>query len=185
MGQLNCISMYVRFYGLFVDLGRFFYIQSVGLLGRGISQSQGRYLDTEQHKTNAHRHPLLPCLEPTIPAFERAKMIHALDGAATVIGALVSPFVKSIDLSTSNSVFTVHCEWAHFTSTVQTILNKVDGFLGDGVTHCLKTLLWTLSILGLAYRLSLLKTYCNLNQVQCFLTILWHCLKTIILDFIH
>jgi hypothetical protein len=38
------------------------YTQSVGLLGRGISQSQGMYLHTEQHKRriNAHRHP---CLE--------------------------------------------------------------------------------------------------------------------------
>jgi hypothetical protein len=38
------------------------YRQSVGLLGRGISPSKGRYLHTEQHKhiINAHRHP---CLE--------------------------------------------------------------------------------------------------------------------------
>jgi hypothetical protein len=38
------------------------YVQSVGLLGQGISQSQGRYLHTEQnkHRINAHRHP---CLE--------------------------------------------------------------------------------------------------------------------------
>jgi hypothetical protein len=49
-----------------VDLGRFFsfsiYTQSVGLLGRGISPSQGRYLCTEQHthRINAHRQP---CLE--------------------------------------------------------------------------------------------------------------------------
>jgi hypothetical protein len=49
-----------------VELGSFFslliYTQSVGLLGRGISPSQGRYLQTEQHKhkINAHRHP---CLE--------------------------------------------------------------------------------------------------------------------------
>jgi hypothetical protein len=36
--------------------------QSVGLLGRAISPSQGRYLNTGQHKhrINAHRHP---CLE--------------------------------------------------------------------------------------------------------------------------
>jgi hypothetical protein len=26
--------------------------------------------------------------EPTIPAFERAKTVHALDGAATVIGRI-------------------------------------------------------------------------------------------------
>jgi hypothetical protein len=49
-----------------VDLSRFLsfliYIQSVGLLGRGISPSQGLYLHTEQqkHRINAHRHP---CLE--------------------------------------------------------------------------------------------------------------------------
>jgi hypothetical protein len=49
-----------------VDLGRFFsfltYTQPIGLLGRGISPSQGRYLHTEQHKhkINAYRHP---CLE--------------------------------------------------------------------------------------------------------------------------
>jgi hypothetical protein len=39
-----------------------FFTQSVGLLGRGISPSQGRYLRTGQqkHRTNGHRHP---CLE--------------------------------------------------------------------------------------------------------------------------
>jgi hypothetical protein len=48
-----------------VDLGRFFsfliYTQSVELLGRGISPSQGRYLHTQQqkHRINAHRHPCL------------------------------------------------------------------------------------------------------------------------------
>jgi hypothetical protein len=44
--------------GLFFDFVIFF-TQSVGLLGRGISPSQGRYLHTEQHKQEkrAHRHP--------------------------------------------------------------------------------------------------------------------------------
>jgi hypothetical protein len=48
-----------------LDLGRFFsfltHIESVGLLGRGISPSQGRYLHAEQHKhrINTHRHPFL------------------------------------------------------------------------------------------------------------------------------
>jgi hypothetical protein len=50
------IYVYLSLYGstALVDLGRFFsfliYIQSVGLLGRGISRSQGRYLHAEQHK---------------------------------------------------------------------------------------------------------------------------------------
>jgi hypothetical protein len=49
-----------------LDFGRFFnfliYIRLVGLLGRGISKSQDRFLHTDQHKhrINADRHP---CLE--------------------------------------------------------------------------------------------------------------------------
>jgi hypothetical protein len=65
------------------------YTQSVGLLGRGISPSQGRYLHTEQHKTqNKRTQTSMPRVgfEPTTPVFERAKTDHALDGAATVIG---------------------------------------------------------------------------------------------------
>jgi hypothetical protein len=47
-----------------VDLGRFpsflIHTQSVGLLARGISPSQGRYLHTEhKYRINAHRHPCL------------------------------------------------------------------------------------------------------------------------------
>jgi hypothetical protein len=47
---------------LLLDLGRFQFLNSIGLLGRGISTSQGRYLHTEQyrHRINAHRYP---CLE--------------------------------------------------------------------------------------------------------------------------
>jgi hypothetical protein len=64
--------------------------QSVGLLGRGISPSQGRYLHTGKHKQNKRIQTSMPQVgfEPTIPVFERAKSVHALDGAATVIGSL-------------------------------------------------------------------------------------------------
>jgi hypothetical protein len=34
--------------------------------------------------------------EPTIPAFERAKTVHALDGAATVIGKHKPIIIKKI-----------------------------------------------------------------------------------------
>jgi hypothetical protein len=59
--------IYLPMYGsiALVNLGRFFssliYTQSAGLLGRGISLSQGRYLHTEHHKhrINVHRHPCL------------------------------------------------------------------------------------------------------------------------------
>jgi hypothetical protein len=74
-----------------VDLGRFFsfliYTQSVGLLGREMSQSQGRYLHTEQNKHRINAQTCMPRVEfeLTIPAFEREKTVHAFDRAATVI----------------------------------------------------------------------------------------------------
>jgi hypothetical protein len=64
----------------------------VGFLGQVISPSQGRYLNTGQHKhrINAYTHKTsMPWVgfEPTIPAFERVKTVHALDRAANVTGA--------------------------------------------------------------------------------------------------
>jgi hypothetical protein len=59
--------------------------QSVGLLGRGISPSQGRFLTQTQNK----RRQTSLCrvgLEPTISVFEPAKTFHAFDHAASVIG---------------------------------------------------------------------------------------------------
>jgi hypothetical protein len=76
-----------------LDLDRFFsfliHTQSVGLLERGISPSQGRYLPTEQHKhrINAQTSMLRVGFEPTIPVFERAKTVHALHRAAAGIGS--------------------------------------------------------------------------------------------------
>jgi hypothetical protein len=72
-----------------VDLGRFFhfliYIQSLGLLGRGIIPSQGRYLHTEQHKHRINAHTDIHT-SSWIRTHERVKVVHALDCAATVIG---------------------------------------------------------------------------------------------------
>jgi hypothetical protein len=65
--------------------------QTVGLLGRVISPPQGRYLHSGQHKhrINAYTDINPPGggggYEPTIPASERAKTVHA-DRAATVTG---------------------------------------------------------------------------------------------------
>jgi hypothetical protein len=59
------ISVYLWFHSPLLDLGSFFsfsiYTQSVGLLGQGISLSQGRYLHTGQHKhrIKAHTQPRL------------------------------------------------------------------------------------------------------------------------------
>jgi hypothetical protein len=63
--------------------------QTVGLLGRVMSLSQGRYLNTGQHKRriNAYTHQSSMAwvgLEPTISASEWAKTVHALDRAVTV-----------------------------------------------------------------------------------------------------
>jgi hypothetical protein len=62
--------------------------QSVGLLGGGISLSQGRYLHRTTQTQNKRRQTSMPRMgfESAIPAFERAKTVHALDRAATVIG---------------------------------------------------------------------------------------------------
>jgi hypothetical protein len=61
--------------------------QSVGLLGRGSSPSQGRYLTQIQ---NEHEETSITWVgfEPTIPVFERAKTYHALNLAATMISEL-------------------------------------------------------------------------------------------------
>jgi FAD synthase len=58
---------------------------SVEHVGRVISPSQGRYLTQKQNK---HKQTSVPqvAFEPTIPVFERAKTVHVLDRAATVIG---------------------------------------------------------------------------------------------------
>jgi hypothetical protein len=69
------------------------FLQTVGLLGQVISPSQGLYLNTGQHKHKikayTHQTPM-PWVgfEPTIPASERAKTVHALDRAATVTGGV-------------------------------------------------------------------------------------------------
>jgi hypothetical protein len=59
--------------------------QSVGLLGQVISPSQGRYVTQTQNKRKQTSMPR-EGFEPTIPASERTKTVHALDRAATVIG---------------------------------------------------------------------------------------------------
>jgi hypothetical protein len=60
--------------------------QSIGLLGRVISSSQGLY--TNRDKTHTQTITSMPWVgsEPTVPASERAKTVHALDNSATVTG---------------------------------------------------------------------------------------------------
>jgi hypothetical protein len=93
---------YISIYGCIdlVDLGRLFsfliYIQSVGLLGRVSSPSQGRYLHKEQHKLNKRTQTFMPRveIETMIPVFERAKTVHALERGATLIDCPMYKLVK-------------------------------------------------------------------------------------------
>jgi hypothetical protein len=64
--------------------------QSVGLFGRGISPSKGRYLHRPKQAQNKRTQTSMSRVgfEPTIPVFEGVKTFHALDSAATVIGIL-------------------------------------------------------------------------------------------------
>jgi hypothetical protein len=107
----SCINGYSIPFWLYrplVGLYRFFsfliYTQAVGLLGWGIRPSQGLYLHTEQHKDRKKRtQTSMPRveLEPTTPVFERAKTVHALDWAATVIGVISYRDLKFIFTFTS------------------------------------------------------------------------------------
>jgi hypothetical protein len=80
------------FYGStsLVGLGRFFssviYTQSVGVLGQGISPSRGCTQDSTK-RINAHIHPSLKRdSNPRSQRWKRAKTLHTLDRAVTVIG---------------------------------------------------------------------------------------------------
>jgi hypothetical protein len=76
-------------------LFQFLNLYTVGTtFGRGISPSQGLYLYTEQHKQRIKHTDIHELgFEPTISVFERAKTVHALDGAATVIGSFPDVFI--------------------------------------------------------------------------------------------
>jgi hypothetical protein len=71
----------------FISLQLLDFRQSVGLLGRGISPSEGRYLHrTTQTQNKRRRTPMTWVgFEPMIPAFERANAFHALDRADSVL----------------------------------------------------------------------------------------------------
>jgi hypothetical protein len=91
------LSLYLCVYSPLLDLGRFFsFLIFYRLLGRGISSSQGRYAHGTTQTQNKRRETSIPwvAFEPTIPLFEWAETVRALDGAATVIGVYF-PLVSS------------------------------------------------------------------------------------------
>jgi hypothetical protein len=78
-------------WALAVFFSSLLYTQSAGLLGRG-DQPVARLLPARRttQTQNKRTQTSMPGVgfEPTIPAFERAKTVHDLDRAATVIGIL-------------------------------------------------------------------------------------------------
>jgi hypothetical protein len=103
--------------------------QTVGLTGRVISSSQGRYLNTGQHKHRIKAYTYQTSMpwvgfEPTIPAFERAKTVHALDRATTVTGCWKYSCVNESRISYSSTRVLWSCvlqgqilsarPWRHF-----------------------------------------------------------------------
>jgi hypothetical protein len=78
---------------------------SVGLLARVISLSQGHYLTQTQNK---HKPTSMPRVrfEPTTPAFEQAKTVHALDHATTVIN-----YVVCMEMRNSCTVWEARHRW--------------------------------------------------------------------------
>jgi hypothetical protein len=75
------------------------FLQTVGLLGRVISPSQGRYLNKGQHKQRINAYTqqtsmLWVGFEPMILASKQAKTVHASNRAAAVTGVCVCTHVR-------------------------------------------------------------------------------------------
>jgi hypothetical protein len=121
------LSIYLSTYGstVLVELVLFFsvliYTQSVGLLGRVISPSQGRYLHRTTQTQNKHTKTSMTEVgfEPTIQVFERVKRVNALDRAATVIGCSgnyvpqMTPFWVSGSDGTKSWLYVRHMIWIY------------------------------------------------------------------------
>jgi hypothetical protein len=84
------LFIYQLLYNALFGSDRFFSFVILYLVGRtpwtGISPSQGLYLHAREHEQNKRTQTSVPRVgfEPTT----RVKTVHALDGAATVIGVM-------------------------------------------------------------------------------------------------
>jgi hypothetical protein len=89
----SLLSIYIRFNSSLLHLGRFFISLILYTVGRTPwtgDQPVARPLPTHRIAQTQNKRTQTSIswvgFEPTIPAFERAKTIHALDRAATVVG---------------------------------------------------------------------------------------------------
>jgi hypothetical protein len=107
---------------------------SVGLLGRGINPSQGRYLQKTQNKRRQTSIPWV-VFEHTIPVFERVNTGHALDRGATVIGEVstllnakvchsIRAWASSIHFQSSNlfykEMYNIHLRFRYYVVWMET-----------------------------------------------------------------
>jgi hypothetical protein len=130
---INISFIYNWLYSPSLDPGLFFgfvifFVQTVGLLGRAISPSQGRYLHTGQHKHRINTQTSMPWVgfEPTIATFEQAKTARPLWSAHQhlVINLFVIRVCHSVcesssklSLYTPSGVFHVNICYTSFTQS--------------------------------------------------------------------
>jgi hypothetical protein len=114
-----CLSVYGCTV-LFFDSGRFcgfLIIYTVGRTSWTGDQPVARPLPTHRTSQTQNKRTLTSMLrvgfEPTIPVFERAKTVHALDHAATLIGVCINLLQGKLDLFVSRSVLLVRWAWMY------------------------------------------------------------------------
>jgi hypothetical protein len=89
------LSIYLSIYGstvLLLDFGRFFSFLILYTVGR----KAATYTQDSTNTEYTHTQTSMPQVgfEPKIPVFERAKTVHALDCADTVIGQRLNTLLK-------------------------------------------------------------------------------------------
>jgi hypothetical protein len=72
------------------------FVHLVGLLGRGIGPTQGRYLHSiAQHREGGHKSMTRAGFEHTIPVFERSETVGASDRAAMICNVRTDCYLSS------------------------------------------------------------------------------------------
>jgi hypothetical protein len=101
-GNFNNLSIYLWLYSPLLDLGRFLSFLLLYRVGRSSpigNQPVARPLPTHRTTQTQYKDTQTPMpwmrFEPTILPFERAKRVHVLDRAATVIGSFNSTEMKT------------------------------------------------------------------------------------------
>jgi hypothetical protein len=140
--QTSLFCCFLWLYSPLLDLGRFSvpcsHTQLVGLLGRG---KQTQYKRTQTYISWVG-------FEPTIPAFERAETVHALDRAGTVIGKLAYNQTK-MSFSQNISYIKLLCSVISLTR----VRDKVCNLETEAVIMCCVVLATALVLVGRADKL--------------------------------